>query len=143
MALSFTADYLEISIPIVKKISGSLPFDIYIKRTETAYTKLFPKSEPIEEERLSFYQVGKGINSLFVRKEEYNQYLMFVEQIATTQFSQKDKNLAPDEQIRLVKEMTDLILMDTFVNMRFDEKMMKNAAVTVKEYMSILENDPA
>ena len=39
--------------------------------------------------------------------------------------------------------MTDLILMDTFVNMRFDEKMMKNAAVTVKEYMSILEKDPA
>ncbi len=45
-------DFIRINISIIMQIDDKVPFDIYIKRAEDKFTKLFHKGNAIDHEQL-------------------------------------------------------------------------------------------
>lgn len=137
-------DYLTISLTIFLRIQGVLPFDVYIERAPGKFTKLFPKNEIIDQERLKSYQLEKGVQALFVKRTDYRVYLLYVEQIANQVLGQtKQLSAMPSEQVlAVIKEMTDLTMLEIIVDMHVDEQSVSHAAQTVKGCLEVLGKDP-
>lgn len=136
------ADFIEISVPILLRISGKLPFDVYIKRAENTYTRLFPKDEEIPQQRLKEYGEKKEIKNFFVRKEDYRQYLFYVERVADLFFG-NNRAVSAEELNQVVKEMIDLTMIEIVTNMHVDASSVGLAAKTVKGCIDVLAKDPA
>ena len=60
--------YIPISVAVLKRFKAQLPFDIFVKRTETAYTKIFKRSDTLDWDRVNNY-VKKGIINFFVTNQ--------------------------------------------------------------------------
>lgn len=68
-------EYVEVSIE--EFISGhAIPFDIFIKLSESKYVKLANSGEDLSPDRLDRYK-GKNITALYLRKEDFLKYVGF------------------------------------------------------------------
>lgn len=141
MAHVFDSDFIQISTPIIYRIEGQLSFDIYIRRATNTYTKLFPRGEVIDLDRLATYE-KKGVATLSVKKEDYKQYLFYVDEITRTLFERMDE-LSADDQTELVKELTNLTMFDMVMNLKVDENSVLNANRTVKGCIQMISNEPS
>lgn len=140
MATIFDSEFVEVNSEVIRRISGSLPFNIFIRRGENTYTKLFPKGEEIDTARLKEYETSKGIEKFFVHHDDYRQYLLYVEQVANALFEKK--NADNDEIVGVVKEMTNLTMLELVINKHVDAKSVSYAMTTVKGCIDVLASDP-
>jgi hypothetical protein len=69
MATIFDSEFIDVSTTVLERITGPLPFNVSIRRTENAYTVVFPKGEVLDVPRLKKYQDTKGIQSLYVHND--------------------------------------------------------------------------
>lgn len=135
------SEYIEVVLPIIKRISGALPFDVYVKRTESAYTKVFPKSESIDQERLKQYEEGKGVKAFYVTKGEYRQYLYYVEKIAAEAFRSANKHDA-EELSDLLKELVNGTMLEVNVHMKVTPDEIQLVSKTIDGVINLLNKDP-
>lgn len=140
MATLFDSEFVEVNVNIIRKINGSLPFDVFIRRGENTYTKLFPKGEPPDQTRLSKYENRKGVESFYVRHDDYKQYLLYVEQVANSLM--KKKNVDNEEVVDVVQEMANLTMLELVVNKHVDARSMGHAMTTVKGCLDVLAAEP-
>ncbi len=131
----------EISIAILKTIEGGLPFDVYIRRAEGTYTRLFAKNDTIETERFTNYQVQKGISDLFVRKEDYQQYLIFVDRVAKDWLSNPD-HITLEQRLHLVNELVGLSVFELVVQYQVDAASVEHASQAIRACIGLLAKDP-
>ena len=140
MANIFDSEFVEVNVNILRRISGKLPFDVFIRRGENTYTKLFLKSDEIDRERLRTYEAGKGVEEFYVQNNDYRQYLLYVEQVADSLFQKKTAD--PGEVVAVVKEMTNLAMLELVIKKHVDSKSVGYAMTTVKGCIDVLANDP-
>lgn len=140
MGIKFGKAYMEISIPVIKRIAGPLPFDIYIKRTERAFTKLFKKGDIADQERLDHYWTQKNVDSLYVKNDNYRNYLDIVKDVAETFID--DKEISSAELLSVSKEMIDVTMVEVFVDLNVDQDSLSHASTAVKGCVTSLEKDP-
>ncbi|MGE0615297.1 MAG: HD-GYP domain-containing protein [Bacteriovoracia bacterium] len=133
------AQFIEISPPIFRKIAGQLPFDIYLRRAEGTYTKIFPKGERVDVDRLLNYE-GK-IDAFYVTQPDYRQYLLYVERMAT-EFCTKPKSSSPDEILAIVKELTTHTMLEISIKMQVDSLSLAHASQVVRGCIEALYRDP-
>jgi len=141
MTHKFDSEFIEISIPILKKISGKLQFDIFIKRATNTYTKLFQKGDVIETDRMEHYWVNKNLDKLSVNKNDYRQYLFYVEQLANRYHDNK-KVFEPEEIVQITREMIDLTMLEMFVDYNINQESLTHASQAVQGCVDVLANDP-
>ncbi len=141
MAHLFDSAFIDVSVPVLRRIKGPLPFNVFLKRASDTYTKIFPKDEPIDLQRLLTYQQSKGIEDLFVQKEDYRQYLFYVEQVATD-FLANSKEVLPEELTLIVKEMADLTMIETIIELHVDPASVEHASQTVRGCIELLGKEP-
>lgn len=137
----YDGDFIQISSSIFLRIEGALPFDVYIRRASDTYTRIFPKGEPIDQTRVTQYQIGKGVDHLYITKENYAQYQLYVESVARSSIAAADKYPLAD-QIQIVKEVCDLTMFEIIVRHRVDEQMVGHAVTTVKGCVDVFAQDP-
>lgn len=140
MATIFDSEFVEINTNILRRISGNLPFNVYIRRGENTYTKLFPKDEAVDTARLLEYEGTKSVKDFYVHHDDYQQYLLYVDQVAKSLFSKKNAN--SEEVVGVIKEMTNLTMLDLVINKHVDAKSMEHAMTTIKGCIDVLANDP-
>ncbi len=143
MANLFDSEFISVSTTILQKIQGPLPFNVAVRRHENAYTVVFDKNEPIDLPRLQRYEDSKGLQSVFVHKDEYRQYLLYVEQVANKMFGHhhaSDVNV--EESVYVIKEMTNLTMLEIAVQNHVDQKSVSYAATTIKGCLDLLAGDP-
>jgi putative nucleotidyltransferase with HDIG domain len=140
MATIFDSEFVEVNTNILRRISGQLPFNVYIRRGENTYTKLFPKNEVVDLSRLEDYENAKNVKDFYVHHDDYRQYLLYVDQIAKLLFDKKNANSA--EVVGVIKEMTNLTMLELVVNKHVDAKSMEHAMTTIKGCIDVLANDP-
>jgi len=101
-------DFYEVSVGVIKRLKGVWPFDIYIKRSENAYSKLFLKDDTIDQERVSEYNQNKGVQALYVHTDDYRKYTYYVEEIAKGIMSSQSLNKEnTDDLADMIKELSD------------------------------------
>ena len=141
MLQKFKEDYISISIPVIKNLEEKLPFDIYIKRSESSYTKVFKKDDYLDASRIDHYWQNKNVEALFVNRESYRTYLSLVEKVAVT-LLKKDSSLSVEELISVSNEMIDLTMVEVYVDMNFDSKSLLHASTSVKGCIKALSKNP-
>lgn len=136
-------DFYEVSVGVIKRLKGIWPFDIYIKRSENAYSKLFLKDDTIDQERVSEYNQNKGVQALYVHTDDYRKYTFYVEEIAKG--IMKSGSLNPentDDLADMIKELSDLAMMEIFVQNNIDVNSVHHANLALKGCISVLRKEP-
>jgi HD-GYP domain-containing protein (c-di-GMP phosphodiesterase class II) len=140
MAKAEATDFVEINVSVLKRIAGVLPFDVFIRRGEESFTKLFSKGDSADADRLTGYETKKGVEFYFVHQDDYRQYLLYVEQVANSLFSNKQADT--NEVVEVVKEMANLTMLELTVNKHVDSRSVAYAVTTIKGCIDVLANDP-
>ena len=148
----FDEQFIEISALVLETIEGKLPFDVFIRRASNTYTKLFPRDEPIDQDRIESYRNQKHISAFYVQKGDYKQYLLYVEEIARQTFAEIPAN--PNDHIEgktppsakkvanLVKEMISSTMFEIMINHNVDHVSVASATRTVNACIDILAKEP-
>ena len=126
---------------MLRRISGPLPFNIYIRRGDNTYTKLFPLGELLDGPRLAKYETVKGVQAFFVHHDDFKQYLLYVEQVASKLFENAGSASA-DELLYVAKEMIDLTMFELVMNKHVDAKTIGHAVTAMKGCLDVLAKDP-
>lgn len=134
-------DYVEISIAVIDRIAGALPFDVYVKRLEGTYTRLFPKGEQADTERLRDYREAKGVQTLWVKNDEYQAYLLYVDQVTRKVLEANPPAPAP-VLAEVVQEMVHLTMLELSVKHRLDARALGHASQSVRGCLDLLGRDP-
>lgn len=136
-------EYHEVSMSILKRMKGNWPFDVYIRRSDVAYTKLFKKSDPIDIERLMTYSSSKGVEAMFVHQTDYRKYTLYVEEVANALLSDKNLNTGNVEDIsQVIKEISELALIEIFVQHNVDVDSIHHVNLAMKGCIDLLKKDP-
>lgn len=133
--------YVDINIGLIEKIDGNLPFDIYLKRGDSHYTKLFPKNEEVDRERIRQYKQQKGVQEFSVQEVDYVQYTAYVEKIATHAFRPETTTTA-DEAASVLGEMINATVVDLVISKKLDENDIRSAGIAVQGCIKLLSQDP-
>lgn len=135
------SELISINVQVFSQIKGVLPFDVFIRRAEDTYTRLFPQGEELDQDRLKAYHDTKGVSGLYIRRDDYRKYLYYVEGLASKTFDRGVPVTIP--KVRAVLgEMTDLTLMELFIDVHLDTESMGHAGSSVKGCVKMLEGDP-
>jgi len=119
---------------------GTLQFDIYIQRTEGIFNKLFNKRDMLDQERIEEY-FKKGVNDLYVKKEDYRKYLFFAEKVAKQILDDPKGSNAKDMAV-VISDMINLCMLEVMVNIQIDRKSMETSSDTIIGCVRILEKEP-
>lgn len=115
-------------------------FDIYVKRTEGKFTKVFNKSDKIDWDRVASYE-KKGLQYFYVINEDYQQYGLYVEKLGRDLSDSKLK-LSANETSSLLREMVNFTMREIVLNNNISEKTVNNASNVIKSCVSSLERNP-
>jgi len=141
MAKIFDAEFIEVSAQVLRRIEGTFPFDVYIRRAANTYTKLFPKGEKSDSTRIDHYETKK-ISSFYVTQNEYKQYLLYVEELANHVLSQDPSKTPTDDLVHIVKEMTSLTILEITHQTQLEEEAIGHASQTINGCIQLLAKDP-
>ncbi len=132
--------YADIAIPILRRLKGTLPFDIFVERSKKTYTKIFKKNDTIDWGRVAVYE-DKGIKKFYVTQEEYQGYLMVIEQLAAN-FVEENKDFTSEQAMVFVKEMISLTALELLDKVNVQEHVMDHATRTITACVKTLAQDP-
>jgi HD-GYP domain-containing protein (c-di-GMP phosphodiesterase class II) len=141
MTPSPEADYIDISITVISRMSGKLPFDLFIKRAEGAFTRIFNKADSLDMDRLDHYRAKKGVGLLYVQKPDFQIYHRMVEATAEQIF--RDPAACSTEDIlETIKAMAEMTAMEVISSLSIDPKLVEHAAQTVQGCLGLMTKDP-
>lgn len=133
-------DYIQISLQLLRRFNNQLKFDIYVRRTDSDYTKLFNKGDSIDWQRVALYE-AKGIKYFFVTKSEYQIYSLFVERLGE-QLLESRQQLTVEESFVVLKELSQFTIHEMTVNFNIDERAVENVSNVVEGCIKELGKDP-
>lgn len=132
--------YVEISLDVLKRFKRPLSFDLYLKRGEHSYTKVFQKDDEIDWDRVKNY-VDKGLQFFCVKREEYQQYGQYVERLGEL-LPNALKKLDPDAALGILKEMIQLTMDDISYHHQMTIRAMNTATNVVVTCLKGLHQNP-
>jgi HD-GYP domain-containing protein (c-di-GMP phosphodiesterase class II) len=141
MGVPKEADFLEISITVISRMSGKLPFDLFIKRAEGAFTRIFNRAESLDQERLDHYRAEKGVALLYVQRPDLQTYHRLVEATAE-QIFRDPKASSTEDILETIKAMAEMTAMEIVSTMPVDPKLVEHAAQTVQGCLGLMTKDP-
>ncbi|MEK7691339.1 MAG: HD domain-containing phosphohydrolase [Bdellovibrionota bacterium] len=136
----YDSEYQAVSITIVERLVGGLPFDIFIKRAEGKFTRLFSRGDETDPSRLKRYQVAKGVESLYVGRDDYKIYLLFAEQVGA-RLLKKDSEATVDELIEVTREMVNHTAMEIIMRHNLNPITVQAAAQTAAACVKLMARD--
>ncbi len=141
MSFITSDEYIKISIHIIRQIHDKVPFDIYVKRAEGKFTKLFHKHHLVDHDLLMRYQNEKGVKALYVSNDEHKTYRYYVEKILEMALEDPKKS-APAKLTGIVAEMSSLAIAEIYVQTGIDAKVLTWAEKSMRGCVKILSEDP-
>ena len=133
--------FISISVEVLWGLKGPAPFDVYIFRAAEKYTKLFPKGEELDPTRLKFYRDQKDVHSLFVTKDDFENYMSVVEKVATTVFD-INKNNTAEEVSKFLTEMVKSVTIEVTAKTEISPAQIRSAEVAVNGCIELLSKNP-
>lgn len=111
--INIDSDYCRIHIDDF--LSGSqLQSDIFLRLSSTKYLKVAKKGSSVSPQRLESYK-SKGLDYLYIKKEEFSTYLGFNLSISKVA-SDKGAKISRHKKMKLLKHAIEVCLQDAYVN---------------------------
>ncbi len=130
--------YIQISIELLLKLQILLPFDLYIKRTETKFSRLLKKDEQIDVERVGSY-AAKGIEYFYVTEPDYQIYTRYVLDLSTK--LRENTGNRTGKELEVLKELIVLSVHELSTKYHLSHEASSSAALVVAESISFIEKD--
>jgi putative nucleotidyltransferase with HDIG domain len=131
-------DHCEITIEIFLKMTGHLPYDVFIELSPHKYTKIFKRNDLIDSGRLENY-FQKGVKKLFILRKDRRSYIQCTERLIKRLMDQKSIDTV--EASRAIEELSEQTLFEIFEDKIFDETTLKAAQGIAKTYVQWLNKD--
>lgn len=132
--------FIPIALGIFKKLKLGLLFDVFVKINETKYTKIFKHGDMLDWERAKKYS-SRGIESFFVRIDEYEKYIQYVSKMSSKYLGDKLDLPAP-EKMAILKELINVTCYDLIYKTNIDEQTIQNSGQAVESCISELAESP-
>jgi putative nucleotidyltransferase with HDIG domain len=132
--------YIEISVSLLKRFSKTLQFDIYVKRSDKAFTKIFKSGDLIDWERVKLY-TDKGIKTFYCHYSDYDLYGLYVER-AGHELSLKGSNLKQSETLDIMKEIVQYTYQELVIKTSASARLIEVASTMVSSCIESLNKDP-
>jgi HD-GYP domain-containing protein (c-di-GMP phosphodiesterase class II) len=129
-------EFFKINTEILKNIS-MLFFDVYIQRGEK-YVKVFKKNVGIDVDRIVTYE-NKGVDNLYIRSEHRSSYFLKAEQVVANLLQKKET--PTEKKVEVIHEMTNLAMMEIFMDFHLDEGVIEKTLGTTNGIISHLSRD--
>lgn len=131
--------YIEISLSLLRRFTKSLRFDIYVRRTEDQYTKIFKAGDSIDWQRVKLY-TDKGIKVFYCHFSDYEVYGLYVERASYELGSSSP--LSQGEALEYMKEIVQLTYQEIVVKLAPNERVIEAASQMVTSCIESLNKDP-
>ncbi len=133
-------EYIQVSLGVLKRFNRPLPFDIYVRRTEKNFSRIFLHGDPLDWQRIKSYE-AKGIKHFYVTKEDYKKYTKYVEKLSDALFKNKGPERR-DECMPLVAEMVNYTMFNLVVEQQIDQVVVESAAKIVTQCVEGINKNP-
>lgn len=140
MVVTIDSTFINIDLFLVRKFKKGIPFDIFVKRSERHYTKIFRKGEVVDEERLQLYN-SKGVKYFYVDSEGYKTYLKALEVVSERVFKDLD-SVGPEELTHVLRELVIATAIELSTSIQIDQGQLSNCGNVVKGCVDVLNKDP-
>ena len=132
------SEFCEINIDNFFNMKGEMPFDVYVRLSDSKFTKIFKRGDTIDRSRFEVY-AAKGVNELYVHRSERREYIAATERLVQ-RILQKGE-LSGSEAKKAVVELTEQTLFEVFDDHVFDEETVRRAQTTVRVYVELVSSD--
>lgn len=119
-------------------VSGrTIKFSIFVRLSPKKFIKLAHKGEDLSLERIHFYR-KKGLHFLYLRREDFRQYIGFNIQLANT--ANRTNSLNLDKKLNLLRH-TGEILGEHIRNIGVDESLYEATVAFVEASLNVISDD--
>lgn len=95
-------------------ISGSkVGQDVFLRLSHDKYLRVAKSDSPLSQERLSSYS-KKGLNYLYIKKEDFANYVGFNLKLAQSALAKKP--IPRSQKLRLIRQTADVYLQNSYIN---------------------------
>lgn len=133
-------EFIKIATAILVRVTGPLPFDIYIQRAEEKYTKIFHKTQTLDQGQVKRYHEEKQVKFFYVHNSCKESYSHYVEKLLEASFSDTTR-LGPMAMRSILNEMINISLDSIYTKTEVDPKGIQFAATAIKGCTQLLEQD--
>lgn len=136
----FEKDFILINLAILQRLHGPIPFDIFIERAPSVYTKIFKKTFYVDFDRIKKYTEEKKVHNFFVERKDYEDYLKLVASTSHDFFS-KAEGKSVDEIVSVIKDVADLSLLELMQKNAVNPESITYATNAIKGCITTLGKD--
>lgn len=129
-------DYIEVSSDLIRRQSSSLLFDVYVKRTEKDFTKIFNKGDELDIARFDSY-IAKGVTNYYVSQEDFEKYSQFVD-LLIKKYVQSGDFAKSRDGLDVFNEMISLTTREMMLLGNITSRVVSNANLAVQTCVSTL-----
>ncbi|MDC1175373.1 HD domain-containing protein [Bacteriovoracaceae bacterium] len=134
------SNYIDISFALLKRLNRPLIFDVYVKRGENSFSKIFKKGDLLDFDRIRVYE-EKGIDVFYVTEEEHSLYCIYVEKLGEV-LNERAQSFKPNEAHEVLKELSQHTLKEIQETLEVSSASIKNAKNVVDGCIRRVSKDP-
>src|SRR5690348_17145650 len=101
------SEYCEITIDIFLKMTGPVPFDVFIQIRKDKFTRIFKRNDLVDSNRIENY-IKKGAAHLYILRKERRFYIDATERFIKKALSQS--TITSEEAGRAIEELSEQTL---------------------------------
>ncbi len=130
--------YLEADLSIIERLL-ILPFDIFLKISDTKYIKVFRKGTAFSMELLQEYQEKKKIRTLYIASSDLT---IFVKSLSKQVDEIKAQKIDPPAEARRYVQAVHNSVISISQRMGFTPELQSIAAKNIKSVLSVIGTNP-
>lgn len=132
------SEFIAVDISSFRNTTKDIRFDVFLKLADDNYAHVFSRSTGLDFKRLAQY-VQKGINELYIRKEDESTYLAFIARSAESIF---DDPATPHEtKITTLLQMTEQNISELLCYANVSQPTAESAQKLVRKYVDMMIKD--
>ncbi len=122
-----------------RSMTRDISFDVFLKLSEGNFVHVFSRSSGIDFQRLAGY-LQKGVRELYVRQEQWSEYLAAAERSAQAVFG--DPGVSKERKIAVLLEMTEQNMSEVFSQIEVREETADKTKQLVRNYVDVMAQAP-
>ena len=133
-------EFIAVDIRQFRNATRDIGFDVYLKLAADNFAHVFSKTTGLDCRRLVHY-IHKGIQELYILKEDDFAYKQFISQTADLVFH--DAETPQEKKIAVLLNMTEQNIAEVFVQFELEQETVDNTRKVIKNYVHLMTENPS
>ncbi len=137
--MSSLNNFLQVDIASFRNVTRDISFDVYPRLSDENIAHVFSKTTGLDYKRLAQY-MQKGVQHLYIRKEDKAAYDAFVSRTAQKIF--EDPATPQEKKIAVLLNMTEQNMAELFTQTNVSEETAESTKNVIKSYVDLMLSNP-